>query len=120
MAASAMQLHKLIKRLLDKSLSRNLSWEPAATGASFRTRIGDYVVQIQMDTPRALGTEPEPSLTVTKLDGGHVAATGSGINALLGHSITILQPGTQRLLNELWITVADRDDDIEQLIKQLG
>lgn len=120
MAASPMQLHKLIKRLVEKTTQRAISWEPSATGNSFRTRIGDYVVQIEMGMVRALGSQPEPGLTVTKLDGGHVANTGTGLNALFQGSTTAIQPGTQKMLDDLWNMIVNRDDDIDRLLHQLG
>lgn len=118
MAASALQLHKLIKRLLEKSAARGLNWEPSTTGSSFRTRIGDFVVQIEQPALRSFGQGAEPTLTVTRIDGGHVATTG-GINSMLSQPV-VLQPGTVKMLLELWEMVANRDNDIDQLLKELG
>lgn len=120
MASSPEQLHKLIKRLLEKTAARQVSWEPSATGNSFRARVGDFVVQIELSIFAPLGSVQEPTLTVTKLDGGRVAQTTSPGNVMVPSGMTVIQPATQNMLSQLWNTIANRDDEISRLIEQLG
>lgn len=121
MAANAMQLHKLITRLLRKTESKELTWEQNSTQNGYRTRIGDFAVTVEKAVV-SFGTTPiEPQMTVTRLDGGLVASTGprNPFGNALSNAAGI-QPGTNKLLKELWDLIANRDDDIDELLTLLG
>lgn len=121
MAANAGQLHKLIIRLLRKTQTKELTWERNSTQNGYRTRIGDFAVTVEKSATAFNPNSDEPQMTVTRLDGGIVAMTSTSnpFGGILSSAAGV-QPGTSKLLRDLWDLIANRDDDIEELLNLLG
>lgn len=132
MAIAETQLTELLNKLIDRTKSGTLGWSRSSASGKFQARSGDFVIYLEGDpnesimanaisaTAANMGMQ-RTSMTIKKLDGKTVHEINQNINALstmLGKSSASATLGSK--INELYSLIANRDDDIEDLLKSLG
>jgi hypothetical protein len=120
-ATSTQQISHLIARLLQKTQAKTVRWSQTASPGKYQIRFGDFSITISPLT-MAHGGQREVMLQVQKLSGEPVTSVSTQQNALgaviLGHEA--VDPLSASNLRQLYSMVADRNDDLDDLIKLIG
>ncbi|MEO7178480.1 MAG: hypothetical protein ABIW83_06530 [Allosphingosinicella sp.] len=122
MASNELQISKLVKRLVEKTLGGQMRWEPSPQRNTYQVRSGDFL--IRLTGPSRGVVSDDTVLTVMRLDGRVVEAVGSrlgNIAATLGgyHAVELSQ-ATRAELERLYHMVADSNDEIDELLRAIG
>ena len=125
MADNTLQVAQIIDKLYVKTVNGSQKWSPSLIGGRYQARFGDYTVEIRgslsaLSAATSNASSYEATIKITKLDGNVVAETGGGAIARSLSSLTGMSPAlsqaAQSKLNQLYGLLADRSDDLDELL----
>lgn len=120
MPSNEIQVARLIERLIEKTKAGTLAWQPSSQPNTYQSRFGDFVIRISGTSMGMLSSSEQ--LTVARLDGSVVERIGTGYatSATAIMELSEIPPEVQKQLSRLYRMVADKNDDLEELIRMLG
>jgi hypothetical protein len=120
-ASSELQISRLVERLVEKTLAAQMRWEPSPQRDTYQARLGDFLIRLTGPTSGLLMDSAQ--LTVMRLDGRVIESVGhpfSGAAAAISGQTTMISEATRKELVRLYHMVADRNDEIDELISMMG
>jgi hypothetical protein len=119
---NSFQLSQLIGRLWERTQVGKVPWEQLSDQARFQTRQGDFLITVWGSLLPGFGVN-QASLEVKRLNGVVVAQTGTGAGnpfAMTFGSAQGITDLARQQLNQLLEYLADRNTDLDELLRTLG